>query len=246
MYAALDAIVERSRTRLQNEWNHRATHLKSKVRSLLHQRKSAIAELRKSSNDGLFDEDDFLDELDGLPDVMVDPAPYIEAAKAGQRAVPGYEDRAIDPHALGQAHASYRRKYADGVPLRISGSLAQTLNEAAGETNGYEDVDKLWQIVDDKIAALASDVTRYADPPWSAGNAGYGNQLGEFDVLMDWTLDDAADHCEDCPELADGSPYSVDDIPTWPAQGDTQCLDRCKCMITADKDSWEKVFGEAA
>jgi hypothetical protein len=76
--------------------------------------------------------------------------------------------------------------------------------------------------------------------------AGYGNQLGEFDVLMAWVLDDGADHCDECPVLAADGPYAAEEIPTWPGQGDTPCLDRCKCEIHADADSWNDIFGEQA
>ncbi len=234
---SLDEIIAASRTRLERAWSHHSQLIKDKIRA-------RVGEKAIARDVGEFDDDDFEDELADLVDDMLAEKPYIDAAKAGAAAVPDVGDRGIDPHALGRAQAEYRRKYAEAVPARISGNLAAWLNESAPDYDA--DTDAFWAAVDDKIAAIGTDVTRYADPPWSSGMSGYGNQLGAMDVQLVWTLDDEAEHCEDCPALAAGSPYTIEAIPTWPAQGDTECLDHCRCVITADPQSWADAFGEQA
>lgn len=48
-------------------------------------------------------------------------------------------------------------------------------------------------------------------------------------------------NCPDCIELAEGSPYSYDELPTIPAAGDTVCLSNCACslVIEGSDGNWE-------
>lgn len=52
--------------------------------------------------------------------------------------------------------------------------------------------------------------------------------LGERKV--EWILEPTADHCDDCLELATGSPYSFSELPTVPG-GDVQCGSNCRCAL---------------
>lgn len=53
---------------------------------------------------------------------------------------------------------------------------------------------------------------------------------------LDWVLG-VADHCHPsagkygCVELAMGSPYTVDTIPTYPGAGETTCHGNCNCTV---------------
>lgn len=49
-------------------------------------------------------------------------------------------------------------------------------------------------------------------------------------VLIYWRLTDA-EHCPTCIDLANGSPYTPDTLPTTPRKGETQCLTNCKCFL---------------
>ena len=49
-------------------------------------------------------------------------------------------------------------------------------------------------------------------------------------MLIYWTLH-PAEHCVNCLELAAGSPYTKETLPTFPKRGDTQCLTNCKCTL---------------
>lgn len=57
--------------------------------------------------------------------------------------------------------------------------------------------------------------------------------LSEFDSPIDWILSMNIHNCDDCIELADGSPYDPEDLPTMPGQGDTACLGNCGCTLVA-------------
>ena len=53
------------------------------------------------------------------------------------------------------------------------------------------------------------------------------------DSQWNWVLSEteAEVHCPDCPELADGSPYTTETLPTYPGANDTSCLFACLCEI---------------
>lgn len=56
-------------------------------------------------------------------------------------------------------------------------------------------------------------------------------------AIIRWRLG-VADHCQRCPELALGGPYSKPGhgrkpLPTVPKNGDTQCLANCQCHLVA-------------
>ncbi|MFZ5986381.1 MAG: hypothetical protein ACOYWZ_04535 [Bacillota bacterium] len=63
-------------------------------------------------------------------------------------------------------------------------------------------------------------------------------------VSIYWRLG-IAEHCDDCIELAAGSPYGVDNpLPTHPGAGDTVCLSNCKCYLEIEKDGrWNGEIG---
>jgi hypothetical protein len=149
----------------------------------------------------------------------------------GRRAAGAHRD---DNDPVVDIWLNHIKPYAAQVPTRIADQLAQTLTDV---DDGERDIQDVLDAFDQKLEALRSSVTRYAEPPWGAGHQGYGAQLEDRNILMIWVLDDGAEHCADCPALADGSPY--EHLPTWPGYGDTQCVDRCKCQVQADPASWD-------
>lgn len=52
----------------------------------------------------------------------------------------------------------------------------------------------------------------------------------EAQQQFNWILG-AADHCTDCPILADQSPYYRETLYTMPRQSDTPCMGNCKCRV---------------
>lgn len=51
------------------------------------------------------------------------------------------------------------------------------------------------------------------------------------DTLIYWVLGANEDHCAACPELASGSPYTAENLPTYPGANETPCLFHCKCHL---------------
>jgi hypothetical protein len=181
--------------------------------------------------------EEFGDALDGLSDEMVSDRAYTDAVNHGRRAAGAPRDDADPAIDVWIGHV---RKYADDVPDRIAEDLAKTLTD---EDDGDTAVQDVLDAFDAKLEAIRSSITRYAEPTWGAGHNGYGSQLESKNVLMIWVLDDGSEHCADCPALADGSPY--EHLPTWPGMGETQCMDRCKCTVTADPESWDASLGDS-
>jgi len=222
-------IVGRERRRIARVWKACSAALLDVVKS-------------KFERDVKFNADDFAAALAGLGAELVNNAAYDEAAEAGANAVG--EESTIDWRVIALRNSQRVSRYAKRVPGRIALNLAQFLNDTqAGET----DLSTIYETVNAKLEALGADVTRYAEPPWGVGNEAYGRQLGDFDIMVDWMLDEGInDHCDDCITLSNGGPYSSETLPTWPKHGDTACLDRCYCSIIADDETWRQHFPQAA
>jgi len=183
---------------------------------------------------------DFEEPLAGLSDELVNDDAYRDASAAGFDAVPN-DAGGSQAESIADLWIGHARKYAKLVPGRISETLSDAANEA--ESAPEADADSIAAAIDAKLEALRSSITRYAEPPWGAGNQGYGTALETSAVLIVWQLGADEDHCDDCLGLADGSPYAKGQIPTWPKAGDTQCFDNCYCSIVADEDTWNQAFG---
>jgi len=50
-----------------------------------------------------------------------------------------------------------------------------------------------------------------------------------------WRLGDA-EHCDDCIAMAADSPYTADNLWTYPGAGETECLTHCKCVVVRWQD----------
>lgn len=50
------------------------------------------------------------------------------------------------------------------------------------------------------------------------------------DQRFDWVML-AAEHCEDCPRISAGSPYTGATLPSRPGDGATQCVVNCGCVL---------------
>lgn len=54
---------------------------------------------------------------------------------------------------------------------------------------------------------------------------------------FNWVLGAVEEHCLDCPDLAEISPWTADTLFTHPGAGDTPCLTNCKCHLVRISDS---------
>ena len=78
---------------------------------------------------------------------------------------------------------------------------------------------------------LSSRVGQYALQLWGVGSAGFGEEMHASGNNIWWEVT-SGNACEDCPDLESNSPYGPDNpLPTYPGQGDTQCLSNCLCLL---------------
>lgn len=68
---------------------------------------------------------------------------------------------------------------------------------------------------------------------WAGEQHGYVQAAAADGLLLDWQLDGGAHHCEDCPALAALPPMALDQWPTLPGEGATECAGGCKCTMRA-------------
>ena len=64
-------------------------------------------------------------------------------------------------------------------------------------------------------------------------------------IIIYWRLN-PAEHCVTCLDLAEGSPYTKETLPTVPRRGDTRCITACKCTLeftTRLKAGFRRIVG---
>lgn len=72
---------------------------------------------------------------------------------------------------------------------------------------------------------------------WAGEQAGYAQAANEDGQLLEWlTEGDGPPHvCDDCAELGDMPPMPLEDWPTSPGAGETECSSGCRCnFIVSD------------
>lgn len=81
-------------------------------------------------------------------------------------------------------------------------------------------------------AQIAARGALYGGALWSVYQMGRGDGAKATGIEQAWwDLDPDAQHCADCPGLADGSPYAYpDELPTFPGI-DVECGSNCRCAL---------------
>ena len=80
-------------------------------------------------------------------------------------------------------------------------------------------------------AAVAHRAAMYADALLGTANQAWA-EMHEAETQIQWLLG-SGDNCADCPDIAAGSPYTRDTLPTYPGAGDTACRGNCMCTLEA-------------
>lgn len=80
------------------------------------------------------------------------------------------------------------------------------------------------------LSSMAGRVQMYGSGLKALYAAGQVSGMGS-DSVVDWVVDPAAEHCEDCVFLAKNGPYTPDTLPTTPGAGLCRCLSSCKCKL---------------
>jgi HK97 family phage portal protein len=84
--------------------------------------------------------------------------------------------------------------------------------------------------IDFENGLLQQRIDLYAQKVSSTATSGFvdgSDDTAEFA----WDLGKVEDHCQDCPYLAENSPYDKSTLYTTPRAGDTPCLGNCTCTL---------------
>lgn len=53
---------------------------------------------------------------------------------------------------------------------------------------------------------------------------------------FEWVMGAVEDHCDDCPYMANSSPWDQSTLFAFPGDGSTKCLGNCKCSLVRKSD----------
>lgn len=149
---------------------------------------------------------------------------------------------------------AYRKSYlyglqSTGMPVRFGAPRALSNKEREWLESGLKQELKFFDgLVGEvrkgrNISALVPRIKMYSDALTSAYSAGQVIGSGT-DTLVHWHLDPNAQHCPDCIEIANASPFTKETLPTQPKSGWCQCKSNCKCTLSfepASKETVEKI-----
>lgn len=128
----------------------------------------------------------------------------------------------------GAALGGVSRADATQIADQLLEARSQYLDAFADELDAATDESGI------SVAASAARMALYAGGAWTAFQMARGQDArGDGDgsgVSITWVcLDDNAS-CDRCPDLADGSPYTFDTLPTYPGE-DVPCFSNCRCHL---------------
>lgn len=130
----------------------------------------------------------------------------------------------------------------------LSGHMQQAAALSAGDAFHPGAVNALLESKLDYLDGFATDLATGAiSEAQAAARAGLWSglvhtayQVGKVLALSDdakaeiyWTAEGDEGTCAQCDDLAAGSPYRLDELPTYPGMGDTSCLSACRCSVDA-------------
>jgi hypothetical protein len=165
-------------------------------------------------------------ELRSLVDGYV--SGHLTASDLGDRMVERLEDGHTAAGTLGRSHAgddapadADDRKFAEQIVDGETEYLARFVQDLEDgryrDEHGNEDTDA----IGDRAASYANRMT---------GTANEAFALSSPDAEFDWVLG-GENNCDDCPDLAAGSPYTAENLPPPPGSNETACLFNCNCEL---------------
>ena len=114
-------------------------------------------------------------------------------------------------------------------------SVARTLRDSESfYAQGF--ANEIGDLTEEQIARR---MRQYAGRMRGTANFGWVGGLDD-DADIYWTLGGNEDHCDDCPYLAESSPWTKDTLYATPGSNETQCLFGCQCFLKVDN---KKSFG---
>ena len=136
------------------------------------------------------------------------------------------------------------RAHADSYALgRTFGGNAATEEEIAQVAQAVADLESYYLrgfqndiasgMYEDREDQAARRAASYAGRARGTANGGFVDGSPDTAQFY-WQDTDDERECEDCPILAEASPYGRDDIPAVPGSNDTPCLFNCRCRLVRD------------
>lgn len=141
---------------------------------------------------------------------------------------------------LWQAHTDAvvlgRKRAGDHSPLGDDDQLlALDIKDSDADfLNGFLDRIRSGDLSESQIRANAQ---LYINKTRGTANEAFVN-ASDSDDLFEWRLG-ITEHCNDCIDLAAGSPYGKGELWTHPAMGDTECKVNCACYLVRLSDGRE-------
>lgn len=128
---------------------------------------------------------------------------------------------------------------------RMAGELATLSPEPKHQVAAQTEVDDGKLPVESVTAgALALAVAGWAESnayrldagasvAWAGEQAGYAEAANTDGQLLQWQSEDDDSVCEDCADLESMGPLPLEDFPTMPGDGATECDAGCRCSLEA-------------
>lgn len=123
-----------------------------------------------------------------------------------------------------------RARHIDPPPEMSSQVAQEVLRGERQFIDGFEDDLRAGKVKDPGLR-----MAMYAGRMRGTANGGWIDGLPD-DVLITWNLG-VGDHCEDCPPLAKGSPYTKQNLWTTPGSNETACLFNCLCWLSVGEEA---------
>lgn len=153
---------------------------------------------------------------------------YLTASDFGDRIVEKLEDAHTAAGTLGRNRAgddapadaddrAFAEQIVDGQVEYLARFVQDLESGRYRDEHGNEDTD-----------AIADRAGLYANRLTGTANEAFA--LSSPDETFDWILG-GENNCDDCPELAAGSPYTAENLPPPPGSNATQCLFNCNCSL---------------
>lgn len=127
--------------------------------------------------------------------------------------------------------APYLQRYA-GELATASGEADATTGGGAVDASATENPRAAGTASDAGVpnaAAMKKRLRLYAERLHATAHEAYVMAMPPS-TKYHWRLG-SHDPCPDCVDLASGSPYTADTLPSYPGDGSTQCLTMCKCWL---------------
>lgn len=147
-----------------------------------------------------------------------------------------------DAHAMGVQHGGKRRPSEKACE-----AAARSAWEGTTDREGKTPAER-WQGLDEDVdngrygvpgdetdpartKGLKARIVGYTTGWAATANDAWTHTEGD-EVLYDWVLGQPeTGHCPECPEWAEGGPYTREDLPAVPGDGTSTCQSQCHCHL---------------